>query len=168
VGLTANVMEAEKQRCIAAGMNHVLTKPVAWPDLFGALAAVGAGRPEIAAPSQAPESSAGLLDETRLASLRDMAGETKFALFIGNAMQSAVATYAEMADLKDDPAELAEPAHRLAGSVPSFGLARIGALAREIELCSLAREDPDDLLDRLGSAVAATRAELIRTGMLAA
>ena len=33
-------MAAERERCMAAGMNLCLTKPVVWPDLFAALASV--------------------------------------------------------------------------------------------------------------------------------
>jgi CheY-like chemotaxis protein len=44
LGLTANVMEAERRRCVEAGMDMILTKPVAWPQLFALLAEIAAGR----------------------------------------------------------------------------------------------------------------------------
>ena len=37
VGLTANVLEEERRRYLAAGMDRCLTKPVAWPELFARL-----------------------------------------------------------------------------------------------------------------------------------
>ncbi len=40
LALTANVMEMERQRCLAAGMDSVVTKPVAWTELFATIAAV--------------------------------------------------------------------------------------------------------------------------------
>ena len=44
IALTANVMAAEHDRCLEAGMSEVLTKPVAWPSLFAALAALAPTR----------------------------------------------------------------------------------------------------------------------------
>jgi CheY-like chemotaxis protein len=44
LGLTANAMEAERRRCVEAGMDVILTKPVAWPELFALLAEVATGR----------------------------------------------------------------------------------------------------------------------------
>jgi PAS domain S-box-containing protein len=40
LGLTANVMEAERHRCLSAGMDGVITKPITWSDLFAQMAAV--------------------------------------------------------------------------------------------------------------------------------
>ncbi|WP_157505588.1 GAF domain-containing hybrid sensor histidine kinase/response regulator [Geminicoccus roseus] len=167
VALTANVMEEERQRCMAAGMNQVLTKPVTWPDLFRTLAMFTRNGAQVAAPSSRPEPVVDLIDRTRLDSLRAMAGEAKFMLFVQNAMNSAVALFAEMLDLRDEPAELAKSAHRLAGSAPSFGLVRIGVLAREIEQRSVERQALDGLIDQLGLALSKTREELVRLGILA-
>jgi signal transduction histidine kinase len=44
LGLTANVMEAERRRCVEAGMDMILTKPVVWPELFALFADLSAGR----------------------------------------------------------------------------------------------------------------------------
>ncbi|MDB5540998.1 MAG: hypothetical protein JWQ89_2725 [Devosia sp.] len=41
LALTANVMTAERQRYLAAGMNGALTKPIDWPQLFESLARYG-------------------------------------------------------------------------------------------------------------------------------
>jgi CheY-like chemotaxis protein len=68
VGLTANVMEAERQRCLSAGMNKVLTKPVAWDELFQTLAAVSAGaaRLEASEPPASAQPVAPVLDDAVL------------------------------------------------------------------------------------------------------
>jgi two-component system, sensor histidine kinase len=50
LGLTANVLEEERRRCLAAGMDQCLTKPIAWGALLAALAEV-AERPA-ASPSE--------------------------------------------------------------------------------------------------------------------
>jgi two-component system, sensor histidine kinase len=41
LALSANVIAAERERCLAAGMNFTLTKPVDWPQLFEAMARYG-------------------------------------------------------------------------------------------------------------------------------
>jgi CheY-like chemotaxis protein len=40
LGLTANVLQDDRRAYEAAGMNRVLMKPVAWKDLFAAMAEV--------------------------------------------------------------------------------------------------------------------------------
>jgi len=167
IGLTAGVLAEERQRCLAAGMDQVLSKPIVWPELLAALTSVaGPHLPEGTPPAGDPVSE--LLDEKLLAKFRAAAGQSKFSLFIQNAIQSAVSTYAEMLDLRDDPDRLAGLAHRLAGSLPSFGLIGVGSLAREIEQRSTMHQDVTDLLDRLGDAVAATRQALISGDYLSA
>ena len=42
LALSANVLPEEQARYLAAGMNGTLTKPIDWPELFAALAKVGA------------------------------------------------------------------------------------------------------------------------------
>jgi signal transduction histidine kinase/ActR/RegA family two-component response regulator len=157
LALTANVMENEQRRCTGAGMNGVLTKPIVWTELFQALATIAVGTP---VPAVAGLACPDLLDDARIDSLTAMAGGAKARLFIENALGTAVSLYAEMLDLKDEPEELARPAHRLAGSAPSFGLARIGTLARAIEQSCHERRGPGTLLDELGVALAETRARL--------
>lgn len=45
LGLTANIMEGERRQCLEVGMDAILTKPVAWPELFAVLADLTSGRP---------------------------------------------------------------------------------------------------------------------------
>ncbi|WP_051329189.1 ATP-binding protein [Geminicoccus roseus] len=177
LALTANVMDTERQRCLQAGMNQVLTKPVVWPDLFHALSAFGAAAPaEVATPEPpeaagsaplAPPSAAGLLDQARIAGLGKMAGPAKLAQFLGSAMKSAEDLLLELEGVREQPAEVARVAHRMAGTAPSFGLERIGTIAREVELLALAGEEFGPMITGLRDAVTATRAELEASGLLA-
>jgi CheY-like chemotaxis protein len=163
-GLTANVMVEERRRCLAAGMNQVLSKPFVWPELLAALGGIGGRNAEAVVPPAEP--AAGLIDETLLARLRTTAGPDRFTQFLRNAVQTAVTVYAEMLDQQEDPELLAGLAHRLAGSTPSFGLIGIGTLARELEQRSRARLEVADLLDRLGNALSDTRQALAAGGYL--
>jgi len=62
--------------------------------------------------------------------------------------------------------ELAREAHSLKGTSGSFGLGRISVVAGEIEAAAEAGEDGSGLVERLGEAVGATRAELRAAGLL--
>ena len=165
VALTANVMDSERQRCLAAGMNMVLTKPIAWPELFAAMANIVGLQPPPDPASVTPDESQ-LIDQARLEALTAMAGSAKAAQMVANAMATIETLVGQMSDARNNPVELAGLAHRMAGSAPSFGLVRIGALAREIEQASPAHSDRDVCLDRLGEAVRATRQELSREKLL--
>jgi len=165
VALTANVMEAEQQRCLAAGMNRVLTKPIDWDRLFDTLAAVteaAAATSEPANPVAAsePRQLAALLDRQRIDRLRKTAGPTKLEQFLTDAMTSARALAAEVERLQDDPEAVVQPAHRLAGTAPSFGLLRIGILARAIEQAATDGQKLDEMIAQLQQAVRDTQAEL--------
>jgi CheY-like chemotaxis protein len=37
VGLTANAMAEDVERCLAAGMDRHVAKPIEWPTLFAAI-----------------------------------------------------------------------------------------------------------------------------------
>ena len=47
LALTASVMVHDRELYLASGMNRCLTKPIVWPELFAALAAVAAGQQPI-------------------------------------------------------------------------------------------------------------------------
>jgi signal transduction histidine kinase/CheY-like chemotaxis protein/HPt (histidine-containing phosphotransfer) domain-containing protein len=163
--LTANVMEAERRRCLEAGMSRLLSKPIMWGELHAALHDIKRSAPELvaaeAAAATVPEAvTAPLLDCERIDGLKKMAGPVKLAQFLNNAMESAETLLAEIEALREQPAELALPAHRLAGTAPSFGLIRIGALARVVEERALNGDVALDLLHDLSVAVAATRSAL--------
>lgn len=162
VALTANVMDAERQRCLAAGMTGVLTKPVNWDDLLGTLARVA----EQAAPPGALQAVAGqpapdsLLNHQRIAGLKNMTGPERLAQFLDNALASAEQLAAEIHRLKDDLMAVTKPAHRLAGMAPSFGLTRIGLLGRAVEQRAHSGQPVDELAGELQQAVAKTKLEL--------
>jgi signal transduction histidine kinase/AmiR/NasT family two-component response regulator/HPt (histidine-containing phosphotransfer) domain-containing protein len=166
VALTANVMEAEQQRCLAAGMNRVLTKPIDWDRLFDTLAAVTAAvdpaEPVEPVAAAEPRQVAALLDQQRIDSLRKMAGPAKLEQFLANAMTSARTLAAEVEHLQDDLEAVVKPAHRLAGTAPSFGLLRIGILARMIEQAAAGGRTVEGLVGQLQQAVCDTEAEMQR------
>ena len=140
VAMTAAAIEGERERCLAAGMDDFLTKPVD-PEALTAVLATRLGRGRAAparraaaAPAPAPVDG---LDLERLDMLRDMAeGDTSYLdRAIGNFVAgspdllSAIRSAVEDADV---PA-LQMAAHRLAGSAGNLGVVAVSTAARELE-----------------------------------
>ncbi len=138
LAMTAAAVEGEREKCLAAGMDDFLTKPVD-PDVLGAMLARwldGAAPAAPAAPKSTPTD--GVLDLGRLEMLRDLDPDNTSYLdrAIGNfvarvpeslhSLRSAVAA-------ADDEA-LTHSAHRLKGSALNLGLPAVGHLAHELEL----------------------------------
>jgi CheY-like chemotaxis protein len=159
IALTANVLASEHERCLAAGMNQVLTKPVVWPTLFSALAAVTTMKDQCAADS----TSAGILpliDWAFVKSNLDGISNEKAANFLQRALDDARAILVEFQSARECSGEMARLAHRLAGTARTFGLVAIGDLGKKIEDAAKKGHIPEELLHALARAVDATKVEL--------
>jgi CheY-like chemotaxis protein len=121
LAVTANALPEDRERCRAAGMEVIVTKPIALDDLREALAGVLVEPPvDEAALMQMREE---LMDDELLASVI----ERYAAELDGRAAEIRAAIEA------GDPARLADAAHVLAAPSATIGLTRLGALCRELE-----------------------------------
>jgi CheY-like chemotaxis protein len=139
LAMTAAAVEGEREKCVAAGMDDFLTKPVN-PDALGAMLGRwlnGQGADRLAdVPEQAPRE--GVLDLDRLDMLRDLdPGSTGY---LDKAIDNFVARVPESvhairsATAANDHEALTYAAHRLKGSALNLGLPAVGHLAYELEM----------------------------------
>jgi PAS domain S-box-containing protein len=140
IAMTANSMQHEREKCLAAGMDDYLAKPLRTHTLEAALARLAAvpdpGTPasESAVAAGAAEVGPELLDTAVLADLKalgDAVVTDLRALYFDEAAR-------HMADLavaveRDDAQAVAHTAHKLKGGSGSMGAARVSWLVERLE-----------------------------------
>ena len=134
LGLTANAFEDAVQRCLAAGMDAVLIKPVEQATIGRAIAQLLAGRPVVGTTSSASE-RVDLFDPTTAVELFGDDPEAGKA-WIGDFVDTVREKSADLRALKSAgavPTEAAFPIlHALKGVSGSAGASRLGALAHRL------------------------------------
>ncbi|QCI12533.1 response regulator [Pseudomonas putida] len=150
IGVTANALREEGERCIAVGMNAWLAKPLSLRTLHDGLLGVFPG---VQAESRQQEAS-GLAQETGLqvpASMRE--------LFVATLRQDMLAL--QQAQQADDLAAVGQQAHRLRGAlavVQAHALSDACAVVEEVLKAGTERSELEpivaELLENLESALA--------------
>jgi CheY-like chemotaxis protein len=138
IAMTAHAMKGDCERCIAAGMDGYVAKPVQTRDLLAAIEALQIGeRPD--AKDRAVGMAADILDETAL--LERVGGDRAFLkdlieLFLADS--TGQLTEIEDAIARNDAAQVQRTSHAMKGSVGNFcTLSAVESAARlEIRGCT--------------------------------
>jgi PAS domain S-box-containing protein len=140
IAMTAYALEGDRERCIEAGMNDYISKPIRMEELVKSLEqsqpARKLPRPEQAQPTlrEVPGDHPAV-DQTVLANLRtvlhDEAGEV-VAIFLENGAK--LLEEMQLALSRQDSSAMEHAAHTLKSSSATFGALALSALCKELEL----------------------------------
>jgi PAS domain S-box-containing protein len=148
VAMTAHAMQGDRERCLEAGMDGYLAKPLD-PKIF--LQTVeGTASPGEGAEAMSASNSEHPVDESAL--LARFSGDRKLVLTLVNAFRGdcpGMMARIRSAVRARDTAALADAAHALKGSVGNFGASEAFETAREVE--KSAREGKLDGARELGA-----------------
>jgi CheY-like chemotaxis protein/HPt (histidine-containing phosphotransfer) domain-containing protein len=145
IALTARSMKGDRERCLQAGMDEYVAKPVRRAELFAAIERVLPGQSTAASPlPPSPDesndtSTANLLDATRLLSScdgNDSLLDQMISIFRANATGHLSRTADAIANR--DATGVRESAHKLCGLVSAFS-AVAGATAQRLEQAAEAK-----------------------------
>ena len=137
IAMTANAMQADKDRCLAAGMNDYLAKPIDPDDLFMTLLKWKPEKPAGAHHPALPDIDPDVFDFERLGPIYKWEPE-KLGGVLRGFTADAAAKLAKIEETVGDATQLREAAHALKGTANTAGATRLGRLAGDIESAAMA------------------------------
>ena len=157
--MTAHAMKGDRERCLAAGMDDYLSKPLR-PDALDAVLERWLGVAPVTAPSAEPDMAASdaLVDEARMRTFRDDYPDIVDQL-VDLFLESTPPLLEELHSALDgdDGKELRRAAHKLKGSCQNVGATFMATLCKSLEQGD---GDARETLAELDAALAPTEAAI--------
>jgi len=160
IALTANALPDEAERCLAAGMNAHVPKPVNWPALFATIDRLvrecrGSGSESesvdrMAGPEDKPGVPHGVdvLNEATLAELRTSIGDDNTAKLLKLFVVEAEARFLSQPVSAEARRGMAEEAHTFGGSAAMLGFEAIADACRALDEAALQDRPLEEYLER--------------------
>ena len=170
VAMTGNALVGDREKCLAAGMDDYISKPIRINDLQLALERWGTGRTAKTGTSflsrAKPAAQEAVLDMALIAELRDMPptdGISMLQELVDLYVERVPQSLAQIAKSLNDPAQLGFHAHTLKSMSLNLGAKRIIELSQKLE--DLGRDGKSEgakaLLDELQTAFTQTKVHLL-------
>jgi LPXTG-motif cell wall-anchored protein len=163
IAITANVLRADREACLAAGMEDYLSKPILLEDLRAAL--LRTERPCAAAPAFEPDQVLDPVHLERLLELQRLSGTNVVPLIVDSFVKEGPRRLERMrgALARGDGQDLMHVAHTLKGGSTQLGAARVASLCGELEESGKEGrlDGAGEILDRLERELAAASAALL-------